>query len=239
MQFDKQLRYRQSTIFEKVGRPLYVTLWHKPGRVTDYLPTPYVVCTDWCGGVWRCRRASQSTVYIRRLQRAVHRVTVAGVALGTPRRPGRSRDTNTAARRREAQISQQDRTGHVAQTLTPDTWAEKFERFERINSIRETNENFDSCNSCKRLGTSRLHELRESKFSFVSRIEFIRSKISNFSAHVSGVTANRHETQIPAQRRPRNSIWSTNVGIPKIATQTSSGWRWFVFIAHGAILPLM
>ena len=39
----------------------------------------------------------------------------------------------------------------------------------------------------KRLGTSRLHELHESKFSFVSRIEFIRSKLSNFSAHVSGV----------------------------------------------------
>ena len=32
--------------------------------------------------------------------------------------------------------------------------------------------------------TSRLHELHESKFPFVSRIEFIRSKLSNFSAHV-------------------------------------------------------
>ena len=63
----------------------------------------------------------------------------------------------------------------------------KFESFERINSIRETNGNFDSCNSCKRLGTSRLHEMHESKFPFVSRIEFIRSKLSNFSAHVSGV----------------------------------------------------
>ena len=48
---------------------------------------------------------------------------------------------------------------------TPDTWAEKFESFERINSIRETNGNFDWCNSCKRLGTSRLHELHESKIS--------------------------------------------------------------------------
>ena len=62
----------------------------------------------------------------------------------------------------------------------------KFESFERINSIRETNGNFDSCNSCKRLGTSRLHELHDSKFPFVSRIEFIRSKLSNFSAHVYG-----------------------------------------------------
>ena len=37
------------------------------------------------------------------------------------------------------------------------------------------------------LGTSRLHELHESKFPFVSRIKFIRSKLSNFSAHASGI----------------------------------------------------
>ena len=55
----------------------------------------------------------------------------------------------------------------------------------------KTSGNFDSCNSCKRLGTSRLHELHESKFAFVSRIEFIRSKLSNFSAHVSGVSQTR------------------------------------------------
>ena len=53
--------------------------------------------------------------------------------------------------------------------------------------MRETNGNFDSCNSCERLFPSRLHELHESKFPFVPRIEFIRSKLSNFSAHVSGV----------------------------------------------------
>ena len=35
-------------------------------------------------------------------------------------------------------------------------------------------------------GSSRLHEFHESKFPFVSRIEFIRSKLSNFSAHVYG-----------------------------------------------------
>ena len=45
---------------------------------------------------------------------------------------------------------------------------------------------FDSCNSSKRLGTSRLHELHESKFPLFTRIEFIRSKLSNFSAPVSG-----------------------------------------------------
>ena len=75
--------------------------------------------------------------------------------------------------------------------MTPYTWAEKFERFERISSIRETNGNFDSCISCKRLGTSRVHELHESKFPFVSRIECIRSKLSNFSAHVYGVNVTR------------------------------------------------
>ena len=31
------------------------------------------------------------------------------------------------------------------------------------------------------------HELHESKLPFVYRIEFIRSKLSNFSAHVSGI----------------------------------------------------
>ena len=37
-------------------------------------------------------------------------------------------------------------------------------------------------------GCSRLHELHESKSPFVSHIQFIRSKLSNFSAHVSGVS---------------------------------------------------
>ena len=46
--------------------------------------------------------------------------------------------------------------------------------------MRETNGNFDSCNSCKRLVPSRLQELHESKFPFVSRMEFIRSKLPSF-----------------------------------------------------------
>ena len=71
--------------------------------------------------------------------------------------------------------------------MTPDIWAEKFKNLERINSICDTNGNFDSCNSCKRLGTRRLHQLHESELPFVSGIEVIRSKFSNFSAHVSGV----------------------------------------------------
>ena len=43
-------------------------------------------------------------------------------------------------------------------------------------------------NTGKRLGTNRLHELHESKFPFVTRLELIRSKLSIFSPHVSGVT---------------------------------------------------
>ena len=54
--------------------------------------------------------------------------------------------------------------------------------------------------SCKRLVPSRLHELHESKFPFVSRIEFIRSKLSNFSAYVSGLTVSVHLVDELAQR---------------------------------------
>ena len=64
----------------------------------------------------------------------------------------------------------------------------KIRSLERINSIRETNASFDPCSSCKRLVSSYLHELHVLKISVVSRIEFIRSKLSNLSAHVSGVT---------------------------------------------------
>ena len=71
--------------------------------------------------------------------------------------------------------------------MTLDTWPLKLESVERINSICVTNGNFDSCNSCKQLVPSRLHELHESKFPFLTRNKFIPSKLSNFSAHVSGV----------------------------------------------------
>ena len=80
-------------------------------------------------------------------------------------------------------------SGESPETLTPNTWAEQFEALELINSIRETNGS-DTCSSCKGLGTSRLHEVcmyvcstlyivHESKFTFVARIEFIRSSVLN------------------------------------------------------------
>ena len=59
--------------------------------------------------------------------------------------------------------------------VSPDTRAENFISLERINSIQETNGNFDTHNSYKRLVSSRLQELHDLKFPFVSRIEFIRS----------------------------------------------------------------
>ena len=66
--------------------------------------------------------------------------------------------------------------------LTADTWAEILLSFERIN-------------------TSRLHELHESKLPFVSRITFIRSKLSIFSAHVSDISYHCRVTLAPAALR--------------------------------------
>ena len=91
------------------------------------------------------------------------------------------------------------------------TWAENFESFERINSIRETNGNH-----VNGWGTSRLHELYESKFPFVSGIEFIRSKLSNFPAHVYGVGGSYN-------RRPEHPI-------------SAGGRRGFCFVATSRII---
>ena len=56
--------------------------------------------------------------------------------------------------------------------------------------MRVINRSFGSCNYVtKRLVPNRLHELHESRLSFVTRIEFIRPKFSNLSAYVSGVIA--------------------------------------------------
>ena len=49
-----------------------------------------------------------------------------------------------------------------------------------------------------RLGTSRLHEPHESKLSFVSRMDVVRSKLTFFSAHISGILESYHCTrQLP------------------------------------------
>ena len=52
----------------------------------------------------------------------------------------------------------------------------------------------------QRLVPSRSHELHESKFPFVSRIEFIRSKLSIFSAHVYGVVQRHNKGKRGARR---------------------------------------
>ena len=82
--------------------------------------------------------------------------------------------------------------------------------------MRETNGNFDSCNSCRRLATSRLHELHESKFPFVSLTEFTRSKLSNLSAHVSGVTDMAQLRRHVARRLTQKETLSESYQIVRI-----------------------
>ena len=65
--------------------------------------------------------------------------------------------------------------------------ANNNESLEWINSMSKTNGTFDTSCDCERMVPSRLHELHESKIIFVLRIEFIRSKLSNFPPLVSGV----------------------------------------------------
>ena len=107
--------------------------------------------------------------------------------LSPPTRPADSGCESNTSRRRKLQPLRRPVGQCGAGHKNPGYMSRKCESFEQINSIRVTNGNFDSWNSCKRLGTSRLHEMHESNISFVTRIEFIRSKLSNFSTHVSGV----------------------------------------------------
>ena len=111
-------------------------------------------------------------------------------------------------------------------SVTPETWAEKFESFDRISWIRERNGNFDSCNSWKRLGTSRLHELHESKFPFLSRIEFIRSKLSYCSAHFSEVSV-----------APSFSLY-VGCGSEKFSRRLTSRHCWAIGVTYRAKQPL-
>ena len=69
-------------------------------------------------------------------------------------------------------------------------------------------------NSCKRLVPSVLHELHEWKFPFVSRIEFILSLLSNFSAHVCtypGIVRGRGG----AVSRGRGDLSLRGAGVPR------------------------
>ena len=75
----------------------------------------------------------------------------------------------------------------VIHTVCMSKWKRNF-RTDKFNG--RDKRKFFWCNWSNRLGTSRLHELHESKhFRLVSRIEFIRSKLSNFYLLMwSGVT---------------------------------------------------
>ena len=68
----------------------------------------------------------------------------------------------------------------------------------------------------QRLVPSRLHDLHESKFPFVSRIELIRSKLSNFSAHVYGVTV---DSNVHTNTHEHTRV---SPGPPVVAAITSS-----------------
>ena len=63
--------------------------------------------------------------------------------------------------------------------------------------------------SCKWLVSSRLDDLLQSKFPLDTRIEFIRSKLPNFSAHISGVT---EASDAP---RPANGRWMYHTPVSK------------------------
>ena len=126
-------------------------------------------------------------------------------------------------------------------TQSSDAWSEKFESLERINSMHETNGSLDSWYSCKRLVPSRsqrlvlsrLHEFHESKLPFVSRIEFIRSKLSNLSAHVSGVSVLGEPTG--DRRRPSPaSEQMTQMSKQHKTEDTADGVRWWMWSAQNA-----
>ena len=78
-------------------------------------------------------------------------------------------------------------SGHCKRNRSadPEYMSRKIRKFRTDKFDTWKKRNFDSCNLCKRLVPTRLQELHESTFPFVLRIEFIRSKLSIFSAHVS------------------------------------------------------
>ena len=74
----------------------------------------------------------------------------------------------------------------------------KNRKFRSINSIRVTNGILTLATHANGWEPAvSLHELPESKFPFVSRIEFILSNLSNLSAHVSGVTGSTRGRRLP------------------------------------------
>ena len=84
-----------------------------------------------------------------------------------------------------------------------------------------------TCKSCKQLRTSRLHDLHELP-SFVSLIEFLRSKLSIFSARVSWVIVDRVLcSEIPGNIREDRSVLFFNIQTRRQQQLTilETGWR--------------
>ena len=103
--------------------------------------------------------------------------------------------------------------------IDPGYTSRKIRKFRTDKFDACNKRNFDSCNSCKRLVPSRLHELHESKFPFVSRIEFIRSKLSFFSAHVYGVIVMSGPAETPTGNR-RVTGANGDCNIPLVGNNT-------------------
>ena len=76
---------------------------------------------------------------------------------------------------------------HAGPDDDPGYMSRQIRKFRTDKFDTRNKRSFDSCKSCKRLLPSCLRDLHESKLSFVSRPEFIRSELLNFSAHASGV----------------------------------------------------
>ena len=73
-----------------------------------------------------------------------------------------------------------------------------------------------SCNPYNIWYLALLHELHESKFPLVSHIEFIRSKLSNYYAHVPGVHVTRSHCHQPARRAVSGTQSSPARGLPRL-----------------------
>ena len=96
-----------------------------------------------------------------------------------------------------SQITMQRTKSSINTLCDPVYMSRKIRKFRTDKFDSETNGNFDSCNSCKRLVPSRLHELHESKFPFVSLSNLSVRNFRIFSAHVYGVCETEKRTGSP------------------------------------------
>ena len=97
------------------------------------------------------------------------------------------------------------RLSSVNRDTDPVYISRKIRKFRTDKFYSETNGNFDSCNSCKRLGTSHLHELHESKFPFVSLSNL---SVRNFRIFLLMYTGSLSPGSVIGHRLPLEPRWS-------------------------------